>query len=48
MGETLEEGLSESLGERFGEFLCKIMCEMLDADILQLYFRQASSRIQES
>ena len=47
----MEEGLSERLrrrlGERFGEMLCKKLCEMLDSDMLQVYFRQASSRIQE-
>ena len=48
----MEEGLSERLrrrlGERFGEMLCKKLCEMLDSDMLQVYFMQASSRIQES
>ena len=52
MGETLREGrserLRERLGERFGEMLCTRLCEMLDPDMLQVYFRQASSRIQES
>ena len=48
LGETWEEGLSKRLGERFGEMLCKKLCEMLDADMLQVYFRKASSRIQES
>ena len=28
--------------------LCKRLCEMLDPDMLQVYFRQAFSRIQES
>ena len=42
--EKLEDGLSE----RLGEMLCKKLCEMLDADMLQVYFRQASSRVQES
>ena len=28
--------------------LCTRLCEMLDPDMLQVYFRQASSRIQES
>ena len=50
--EALEGGLSERLckrlGERFGEMLRKKLCEMLDADMIQVYFRQASSRIQES
>ena len=40
--------MHERLGERFGEMLCKRLCEMLDPDMLQVYFRQASSRIQES
>ena len=52
MGETLEEGLSERLCERlvdrFGEMLCNKLCAMLDADMLQVYCRQASSRFQES
>ena len=50
LGETLREGqserLRERLGERFGEMLCTRLCEMLDPDMLQVYFRQASSRIQ--
>ena len=52
LGETLGEGLSERLcemlGERFGEMLCTRLCEMLDPDMFQVYFRQASSRIQKS
>ena len=30
-----------------GEMLFKKLCEMLDADMIQVYFRQASIRIQE-
>ena len=48
MEEGLSERLRERLGERFGEMLCTRLCEMLDPDMLQVYFRQASSRIQES
>ena len=52
MVEKLEDGLRERLcerlGERFSEMLCKKLCEVLDADMLQVYFRQASSRIQET
>ena len=52
LGETLEKGLSESLcdslGGRCGEILFKKLYEMFNADMLQVYFRQASSRIQES
>ena len=33
--------------QKFGEMLCKRLCEMLDPNMLQVYFRQASSRIQE-
>ena len=36
------------LDERFGDVLCKKLGKMFDADILQVYFGQASSRIQES
>ena len=42
------ETLGEVLSERLCERLLKRLCEMLDPDILQVYFRQASSRIQES
>ena len=52
LGETLGEGLNERLherlGERFGEILCKRLYEMLDPNMLQVYFRQASRRIHES
>ena len=52
LGEKLEEGLSrrlhKRLGERFVEIMYKKLCEMLDADMLQVYFRQAPSSIQES
>ena len=52
MGETLREGrserLRERLGERFWEMFCTRLCEMLDPDMLQVYFRQSSGRIQES
>ena len=48
MEEGLSERLRERLGERFGEMLWKELCELLDLDMLQVYFRQASSRIQES
>jgi hypothetical protein len=44
----MSERLGERLGERFGEMLCKKLFEMLDADMLQVYFRTASSMIQES
>ena len=51
MGETLREGrserLRERLGERFWEMFCTRLCEMLDPDMLQVYYRQASRRIQE-
>ena len=47
LGERLSERLRKRLGERFGEMLCKSFGEMLDPNMLQLYFRQASSRIQE-
>ena len=48
MEEGLSERLRERLGERFGDMLWKELCELLDLDMLQVYFRQASSRIQES
>jgi hypothetical protein len=44
----MEEGLSERLRERLGEMLCKKLCEILDSDMLQVFFRLASSRIHES
>ena len=44
----LSERLCERLDGRFGEILCKKLCEMLDVDMLQVHFRQAFSRIQES
>ena len=51
MGETLGDGLiervREMLHERFGEMFCKRFFEMLDTNMLQVYFRQASSKIQE-
>ena len=43
MGDTLGDGLVE----RVREMLCKRLGEMLDPNMLQVYFRQASSRIQE-
>ena len=46
LGEGLIERLHKRLGERFG--VRKRFGEMLDPNMLQLYFRQASSRIQES
>ena len=50
MGETSAEGLSERLyerlGERFAEMLCKRLCQMLDPNILQVYFKKTFSRIQ--
>ena len=48
MGEGLSERLRNRLGERFGEMLCKRLGEMLDQNVLQVYFRETSSRIQES
>ena len=48
MSGRLVETLGEGLSERFGEMLCKRFGEMLDPNMLQLYFRQASWRIQES
>ena len=47
--ETMGEGLSERLRQRlYGEMLWKRFGELLDPNMLQLYSRQASSRIQES
>ena len=48
LGDGLNERLGERLGERFGEIFCKKLYEMLDPNMLQAYFRQASRRIQES
>ena len=47
-GEGLSERLHERLGERFGELLCKKLGDILDPNMLQVYFRLASSMIQES
>ena len=42
LGETFEMGLSERLHERLGEKLCKKLVEMLDPNMLPIYFRYAS------
>ena len=46
--ERLCERLRERLRERLGEMLRKRLCKMMDPNMIQVYFRQASSRIQES
>ena len=48
MKHWVSERLHERLGKRFGEMLCQRLCEMLDPYMLQIYFRRASGRIQES
>ena len=45
LGEGLSERLHERQGERFGEMFLKRLCEMLDPNLLQVYFSQASSSI---
>ena len=46
--EEQSEGLHVWLCERSGEMLFTRLCEMLDPDMLQVYFSQASIMIQES
>ena len=48
LAETLGEGLSERLLERQVERFGEMLCKRLDQNIIQVYFRQGSSRIQES
>ena len=38
----------KQLGKRFGEMLCKIFFEMLDPNMLHIYLKKTSRRIQES
>jgi hypothetical protein len=48
LGDGLNERLRKRLGERLGKTLWKRLYEMLDPNMLQVYFREASRRIQES
>jgi hypothetical protein len=47
LGDVLNERLHKRLGEKFGKILCKGLYDMLDPNMLHVYFRQASRRIQE-
>ena len=48
LGDELSERVCERLDKRFFKMLCKRLCEILDGKMLQVNFRQASSRNQES
>ena len=48
LGDGLNERVRERMGERFGLILCTRLYEMLDPNLLQVYFRQAARSIQKS